>query len=394
LSNITEISFPLESQTARYRFLDLYRGLFVILMLEGHVVRELLLPAEKLSSLFTFHELFHGITAPGFFFGAGFAFAISSRRRWESVTTFSRGWLRRIGRALLLVLVGYALHMPFLSLSKTLSHATPFQWNEFLAFGVLQCAGLTLAALYLLLLLAKRETVFGALVVLALPVIVFATPSIVRWSSNSSVSLWAESALTSSTGSPYPLVPFAAFLLAGVSVSWGFLRAVGREQEHRFMVFLFAGGVALMIYAGVAQRVAFFSFDESTYWTVSSHFFWMRLGILCVVLSVLWFLEELLSVAVFPEWITSLGVESFFVYIFHLLILYGWVINVEFNLRAFLGDSLSFTLAFIVFVILLPVMVVGARFWRWMKKAHFTLLRGFIVWLVLTIAYAFFFHPY
>jgi hypothetical protein len=40
-------------------------------MLEGHVLRELLTPDLKATQFFAFHEVFHGVTAPRFLFGAG-----------------------------------------------------------------------------------------------------------------------------------------------------------------------------------------------------------------------------------------------------------------------------------------------------------------------------------
>jgi uncharacterized membrane protein len=143
----------------RYRFLDLYRGIIVLFMLEGHVIRELLSADIKATYLFSLHEIFHGVTAPGFLFGAGFTFAIATQRRWEQSLTFTPGFFRRVWRALLLILIGYALHFPFLSLQKTLNEATSTQWNTFLLFDVLQCIGIGLLLLRLLLVEIGRAHV-------------------------------------------------------------------------------------------------------------------------------------------------------------------------------------------------------------------------------------------
>jgi hypothetical protein len=223
---------------------------------------------------------------------------------------------------------------------------------------------------------------------------VYATPVLLEWSLDKNLPLWLRSAFNAETGSPYPLAPFAAFVFSGVIVSLGFLHAESREQEHRFMVWLLFAGVAAVLFSCGAQLIPAFSVDEAQYWTVSPNFFWMRLGILFIILSFLWFLEERLPHAVFPEWITSLGVESFFVYVFHLLILYGWVANANVNIQAFLGGSLSFPCSLIAAIVFLPWMVVGAKAWRWLKKRHAFLYRGLLVWMFLTVLYAFLFHPY
>ncbi len=160
------------------------------------------------------------------------------------------------------------------------------------------------------------------------------------------------------------------------------------------MSWMFLAGIVATMFALAAQRIPFLSAEESQYWGVSPNFFWMRIGILFIVLSILWFIEERLPHAVFPMWVTDLGVESFFVYIFHLLILYGWVINADCNIQSLLGSSLSFSLSFFVAVAFLPWMVFGAHVWRWLKKRHSILHRGLLVGMGLTVLYAFLFHPY
>jgi uncharacterized membrane protein len=162
--------------TGRYKFLDLYRGIIVLFMLEGHVVRELLKTESKTTYLFALHEIFHGVTAPGFLFGAGFTFAIATQRRWEQSIAFTHGFFRRAWRAVLLILIGYALHFPFLSLQKIIFQATSAQRNAFLLFDVLQCIGIGLLLLCLLLVTVKREKLFLGTLTVLLFAIVYSTP--------------------------------------------------------------------------------------------------------------------------------------------------------------------------------------------------------------------------
>ncbi len=387
-------SIVASSQAARYSFLDLYRGLFVVLMLEGHFVRALLLPEIKAGSLFTFHELIHGITAPGFFFGAGFAFAISTSRRWDVVTRFSWGWARRAGRAFMLIAVGYSLHAPYLSLQKTIAEGTADQWEMFLSFGVLQCIGIALVFLYLLLVLLRNDRLFYRTTALLVPVLVYLTPSVSTWSLDPAHSLWLRSALNTVTGSPYPIFPFAGFVFAGVVCAWLFLRAEESDAGGRFVRRMLLAGFLLMVFAWVSERFLFSSPDENAYWTTGPNFFWMRLGILLVVLAALWFLEKFIVHQWFPRWLTVLGVESFFVYLFHLIVLYWWVVNAGIHLLAFFGGTLDVPRSFLCFLLFLPVMYYGARIWRTMKKRHALLLRGLLIWAALGLAYAFLTYPY
>jgi acyltransferase len=384
----------LHTPKARHRFLDLYRGLFVVLMLEGHIVRELLDQASKASGVFQFHELVHGITGPGFFFGAGFTFAISAERRWDSVTHFSGDLLRRLGRSALLVAIGYALHFPYLSLKKTLLEATPAQWNELLAFGVLQCIGITLLLLYLSIFFLRDERRFFTLLLISLPLLVYGSTPLAGWSQDPGLPAGLRSAFTTETGSPYPLVPFSGFLVAGVLASWGFLRSGKKGREHPYMQRLLILGVALLAFAWIGERTILPSPSEDLYWKTGPNFFWIRLGILLILLSLLWFLEERLKKGIFPQWITVLGVESFFVYIVHLPLVYGWITNPAFDLKAYFGNSLGFPAALAVSAAFMPFMVLGAEGWRVLKRRQPITTRAALVWCALSVAWAFLVNPY
>ena len=119
---------------ARYTFLDLFRGLFVLLMVEGHLLRAVLEEGSRSSSVFQIHEILHGITAPGFLFTSGFALAIASHRKRNELQSLAPALGRRLWRGVALLLLGYALHIPYWSLTKTLAASTAEQWSAFVAF--------------------------------------------------------------------------------------------------------------------------------------------------------------------------------------------------------------------------------------------------------------------
>jgi uncharacterized membrane protein len=52
----------------RLRFIDVYRGLAILLMLHGHTVDAVLSPSEKMSIAFQIYTIFRGFTAPMFLF--------------------------------------------------------------------------------------------------------------------------------------------------------------------------------------------------------------------------------------------------------------------------------------------------------------------------------------
>ena len=383
----------------RFGFLDLYRGIIVLFMIEGHVVRELLSSSLKASAGFSFHELFHGVTAPGFLFGAGFSFAIATQRRWHEAVAFSRGFLRRSWRALSLILLGYALHIPFLSLSKTLAQATGVQWTAFFLFDVLQCIGFGLLFLRLLVFVVKDERWFIGLTIIVLLANIYTTPLLWNTQINQSLPLLLSSGVNGLSGSPFPLFPFMGFLLAGTCVSWMFLRAAQLGREENFIRGLLASGILLIITSYVFDILPFHSYSQYSFWTSSPNYFWMRLGVLFVMLSGLWYFEDFISSkdhanTWMPRWLVVLGIESFFIYIAHLIILCGWVINPRYNLRYFWREDLSVVQSGAIAIILTLIMIPAASIWQYVKKRHHIIMRGIYWWLGFYITYSFFMNAY
>jgi hypothetical protein len=385
--------------TGRYKFLDLYRGIIVLFMLEGHVVRELLNTESKTTYLFALHEIFHGVTAPGFLFGAGFTFAIATQRRWEQSITFTHSFFRRVWRAISLILIGYALHFPFLSLQKTIVEATSTQWSTFLLFDVLQCIGFGLLLLCLLLVILRREKLFLGTLTVLLFATVYSTP--IFWTARVQqiFPLTISSAVNGLTGSSFPFFPFASFLLAGTCVSWLFLRAAQDGQEEFFIKRLMLAGVVLIIIGLFFNALPFQTYAEYSFWNTSPNYFWIRLGMLLLMLSGLWYLEDYFatregSIAWMPKWLTILGVESLFVYIAHLFILCGWVTNVEFNLRWWWGGRLTIAESILVFVGLTLVMIPASFGWRYLKKQHPDLMIGVFWWMGFCVVWSFLINPY
>jgi uncharacterized membrane protein len=383
----------------RFRFLDLYRGIIVLFMLEGHIVRELLKADLKATYFYTLHEIFHGVTAPGFLFGAGFTFAIAAQRRWTESSTFSYKFFRRIWRAVLLIIIGYALHIPFLSLQKIYSHASSTQWNAFLLFDVLQCIGIGLLLLRILLVIARQEKVFLGIITALLFIIIYVTPLAWTVHIQKTLPLLLSSAFNGMTGSPFPLFPFLGFIIAGTCVAWLFLRAAQDEREEVFIKQLMVIGALLIAFGLLLDALPFQSFAEYSFWTTSPNYFWIRLGILLLMLSGLWYIEDFFStsggsIAWMPNWMTILGVESLFVYIAHLLILFGWVTNTKFNLHWLWGGSLALPETVLVFFCLTLTMIAASFFWRYLKKQHTYLMMGIFWWMGICVAWSFFLNPY
>jgi hypothetical protein len=371
------------TQRSRYAFLDLFRAFFVILMVEGHVVRALLSPEAQASEGFRLHELLHGITGPGFLFGAGFAFSIAAYRRREQMRSLSPAFLRRLWRAVNLILIGYALHLPFFSLQKTITAATVEQWNELLAFGPLQCIGFSLLFLRMLFLLTRTDRRFLATLAVVTPAIAYATPFLWSPEISAAVPRPIAMALNGLGGSFYPLFPFSAFVLAGAGISWVFLKSIDRLRTTQLAARLATAGLVLVITGVGLDAVPFATYPVYDFWHTSPNYVLIRLGILLLLLALFWLLfgtREAPTGTPVPGWLVTFGIESFFVYIVHLVLLFGWLPNPTFNLEQYLGSSLGPVSAGCLALGLVALLLPLASVWRFLKKEHPLIVAGLHWW--------------
>ena len=329
-------------------YLDVFRGLMALVMVQGHVCDWLLSPAVRGLPWYQFQVIFHGSTAPGFLFASGFVAGLS---RAPLPLTAA---LRR-GRRLLFVLgIGYALHLPYASFWKSLS-ASPEEKLAFLSCNALQAIAVTqLGVLVLQWQLGRRwreATLCLVILVLALG------PSI--WASHVALALPPAlgAYLDSSLGSPFPLFPFAAFVLSG-TLAGSLLGRRGGSERRRGALW---AGLALLALGGLLALLLEGHID---FWGVSPAYVLVRLGGLLLLLR----LVEAAARRGLPgiPALALLGHETLLVYVIHLLLLYGGITGVA-VLGTFAG-RLGVPGVILVLSLLVPLLYALARIWHLAKS--------------------------
>lgn len=350
----------------RFVFIDLFRSAVILLMLEGHLLRALLLPSLQGSAFFRLHEFLHGLSAPAFLFGAGLTFVISTRKRWQEYHHWGPPLSRRVRRLLLVYSLGIALHLPFYSLRKIIIDGMPSDILQLFQCDVLHCIGIGLLILHGLIFLFKTEVRFYGMVLTAVVVICFFTP--VMWDVNSSRFLvpWLSQMMNGNHNSPFPVFPYLGFLFTGVIVSWEYFAAVERKRESGFMIKLFFTG-AVLVFCGMLFDFIPMSISSTyNYWFTSPNYFFIRAGSLMILLSLFWLVGHRRTVT--SPLLTVLGVESLFVYVIHLIVLYGTVVNPGFNVQTLIGATLALGPAVLVLLIFIVLMLALALTWNYLKR--------------------------
>jgi hypothetical protein len=327
-------------------------------MIEGHTLRAFLDAEVKNGALFRYHELAHNLPGPAFLFASGAAFSIATCARWESYHRWSAklGW--RLARFAGLAALGYALHLTYFSLHRTLEQSTPEQLFFLFSLNILQCIAYSALLLQLLVILVPNEKWFFRSVVFLAIAIGVATP--VAWEISQDLPWWAGTHLSNRWNSIFPLFPYAGFQMAGAAWACRLARARGEQKEGEFLLSSRRWGLRLLC-VSLAAAIMPLPGIYANFWDTGPAFFFLRVGLLGWVAVVL--REWELRSAVRPAAVTLLGRESLLVYAAHMVLLYGSAWNPDRNLLKMLGSPLALGEALLILVLLTGAMV--SLCWAW-----------------------------
>ena len=332
-------------------------------MLYGHTVSALLAPTYQQGVWFDVWQFQRGLTSSLFLLLSGFAFSIATGRHWATHLGWSPAIVKRVRRFAMFVALGYALHFPasrFADLDDTSDQA----WRSFLAVDVLQLIGVTFVGVQLLVLVVRtrRAFTFATLVLAAATTLL--TPAVwgVDWSSR--LPVWLAAYLSPSTGSLFPLFPWAAFVLLGAGLGQLYGRWGVADLARYANAGLLAPG-AVLVGLSFAARAATGLFGSAPANTLPGEVL-VRAGACLVILGGIARLSR--RITRLPHVFGAVAQESLLIYFVHLCIVYGSVWNAGLVRRY--GATLPPFRTLIVVVSLILSMVVLAWYWNWLKHAR------------------------
>jgi len=380
-----------DTSKGRFLFLDLLRGWAAILMIEGHVINSLLRTDLKDTSAFHALHFIGGLVPSSFLFLTGFTFMVVARRKWDDYLEFRKPLLKQFSRLLFILFLGYALHLPYLSLRKTIQESTPEQLAALFQVDALQNIAVSLLFLLaLLLVLRDRKRLMYVALAIALAII-FATP--VMWEHDFSrhLPLPVASYLNAKQGSYFPVFPWSAFVLLGAVTSNLFLAARAEGAERSMVRNFFLSSIALVLVGILSDQVPIQIYRTYDFWHTSPSFFMIQLGLTLAILSAFWLYEARWQHR--SQFLQYVGQQSLLVYVLHLVILHGSVVPHPY-LEKFFGLSLNFGECALAFVLVtaatctagyvLQHLKWNARFPLWVLKYG---LVGLFIYSIITRPY-------
>jgi uncharacterized membrane protein len=308
------------SSTVRHAYLDWVRGVAVLIMVEAHVVDAWTHAADRTRPLFAYAMILGGFGAPLFLFLAGLAVVLSAESKVRRTGDFAsswwaaqkRGW-QVFGLAFLFRLQSYILS-GFYSLLSLLK------------VDILNVMGPAIAMTALTGRMTRNKVMRGVLFAAGASAIALLTPIVrvtpfLAWLPDPIE--WYFRPVPVRTN--FTLFPWAGFVFAGAAVGVVVDALRASERARRLQVSLaIAGALVVWLAHEASFRPALGA--PSQYWTTSASFFFLRVGILTLLLPVGYLWEHAPLRHKLSAWspLEELGRASLFVYWIHVEMVYGF----------------------------------------------------------------------
>jgi uncharacterized membrane protein len=303
--------------SARRTYLDVLRGVAVVIMIEAHVIDSWTRAADRGLRAFGESLILGGFGAPLFLFLAGVAVAMSAGSKARR-TGDDRAAIRAVQKRGLQI---FALAFVFRLQSLILSNAPA--WTM-LKVDILNIMGLGIVMAATLWGLSRNARLRIAALAAGTLVFVLATPIIRGIASLGALPNSVEGYLRPIPGlTNFTLFPWLGFLMAGGVVGVVLDGARSAEADRRANIWL---GVAGLVITFVAYQASFLPpLDvRSRFWTTSMSYFFIRLGILITALGAAWLWEQRPTRRRWSP-LQQFGRSSLFVYWIHVELVYGLI---------------------------------------------------------------------
>ena len=294
-------------QSGRLAYLDWLRGIAVIAMVLAHVSDSWTAESSRTGEPWYVVAFVGGVASPLFLFLAGVATAIAATGKGAAAAR-RRGWQI------------FALGLLFRLQSQLLGMGP---LDNLLKVDMLNIMGLSMVCASYAWQISSERTARVVAVSLITVGITMLTPLVrdVAWLAALPDPIEAY-LRPEGHYAAFPFFPWAGFLFAGV-IAGDLVQGarVGRVKEVVLQNgFAICGGLGVTLAWLASFQPAIY--PSSSFWHDSPTFFFIRLGLVTLLVPIAWVLEHLLPARVYAP-ITTFGRSSLFVYWIHVEMVYG-----------------------------------------------------------------------
>jgi uncharacterized membrane protein len=299
---------------SRRRYLDWLRGLAVLIMVEAHLFDAWVRATDRPELPYRWAIAVGGYSAPLFLFLAGVAMALAAGARLRRGLTVSQAASRALRRGWQILGLAFLFRLQSFIVS-----GGPFP-ETILKVDILNIMGLSMVVAALLWGIASCNVGRGLALFLVALCFVLGTPLVRTAPFVTTLPYPIEWYFKAVTGSgAFTLFPWMAFLLLGAVVGLWLDQARTDEDERRLMKAMAVIGPLISLIGYLATYLPPI-YADTTYWTGSPTFFFVRLGVLITAIPFAYGWN-----ALFRGWspLHDFGVASLFVYWIHVEMVYG-----------------------------------------------------------------------
>jgi uncharacterized membrane protein len=340
----------MNTQSNRLPSLDLARILAMLMMIAGHTFFSLVNPQLININDFpwSWWNFLRGVTAPIFLTVSGIV-QVFANKRDESGKLSGKTIEKRLKTGLNLMFIGYLLMFPAHNLYN-INYVPKSIYHTFLSVNILQLFGVTLLFVLLEFILTRNNKSLFKISLISALFIIILNPIVHRIDWFLVLPYGIASYLDPSKGSFFTIFPFSAYVFLGVSIGT-ILQKVEATKRLDFIM------QKSLILAPILLAIGLiFSYFDSNVFHNTGDLYIAGIGIfilrLCCV-AIMFYITGLLTKIFnqYEQYFIFFGKKSLYVYVTHMIILYGSAISP--GLNTFFGGHLSIPLAFLNILIVL-----------------------------------------
>jgi uncharacterized membrane protein len=286
------------------------------MMLQGHFVDTLLNPLYRDDSYvaYTIWSYFRGITAPVFFTISGLVFlylVLKANQKGDDSVRIRKG----LSRGLMLLVIGYALRIPFFSWLKG-------QFDTyFLVVDVLQCIGVSLLLIIALYYICKKNSHILSVVLLTIGCLIFLCEPLYRDLKLPNVPLVFSNYLSKANGSIFNIIPWFGYVAFGGFLATIFFRSSQSKRFKQTTVISFFTIGTLLLWCSTPALHQLYQITNFELFERAANFnyLFLRLGNVFVYFGTFYMLERFMKQSI----VTKIGEKTLNIYVVHFIIIYG-----------------------------------------------------------------------
>ena len=349
----------------RLVFVDLLRGWATIVMIEVHVFNSFILPSVKDTQWFGYLNYINGLVAPSFLFVAGFVFVIASDRKLEEFRTYGKAFWRQLSRIGLIWVIGYALHLPFFSLTRTMNESSTAQWLSFSQSDILHCIALGMLIVFLGRIFIKSDRVYQWFLIGVGSLAVLVAPFVWNVDFYSMMPAMFAGYLDGKTYSMFPLNPWLGFMMFGAVTAFAFKKARSVGLEEKYFTRLALVGAGMLVAGTLLVELPYYLSGTAVAARANPLFFASRLGIIFLLLTTCWLYAKARKTE--RSFVLDVSKESLLVYTLHLVVIYSEYWNSK-SLDHWYGGTLTMSQCVVATLGLMFAMILVAKAWSHLKQ--------------------------